>query len=218
VQAVSTADPVLRGEVAEDLGDLDVVARRDLAHDVVESQRNARTPSSGLGRRLDGDAASGNTEDYRYYPRFSELMEFSNTITIERSRPDVFEFVSDLENVPKWNYAIAETRKVSEGPVDIGTTYRQFRSLPSRSEETLEVVQLDPDRRFAVRGDLGPLRGTLSYEFEEVGGSTRLTNRAELEGRGIARLAAPIASGRVRNAVAENLETLKRLLEREPAD
>lgn len=159
-----------------------------------------------------------NTEDYPYYPRFSELMEFSNTITIERSLPDVFEFVSDLENVPKWNYAIAETRKVSEGPVDIGTTYRQFRSLPSRSEETLEVVQLDPDRRFAVRGDLGPLRGTLSYEFEEVGGSTRLTNRAELEGRGIAKLAAPIASGRVRNAVAENLETLKRLLEREPAD
>jgi carbon monoxide dehydrogenase subunit G len=141
-------------------------------------------------------------------------MEFSNTITIQRSLQDVFEFVSDFENVPKWNYAIAETRKVSEGPVGVGTTYRQVRTIPSRSEETFEVTGFETDRRFAVRGGLGPFEGTLAYEFEEVDGVTRLTNRAELEARGIMKLATPIASGRVRDAVAENLETLKRLLER----
>jgi carbon monoxide dehydrogenase subunit G len=140
-------------------------------------------------------------------------MEFSNTITIERSRHDVFEFLSDLENIPKWNYAIVETRKTSDGPVRVGTTYRQVRSLPSRSEETLQVTELEPDRRFSVHGVLGPFEGTLSYEFEEIGGSTRLTNGADLEAHGIKRLAAPIVSGRVRDAVAANLETLKRLLE-----
>lgn len=143
-------------------------------------------------------------------------MRFSNTITIERSPHDVFEFISDLENVPKWNYAIAETRKVSEGPVGVGTTYRQVRSLPSRSEETLRVIEFEPDRRFAVRGGLGPFEGTLAYGFEEVGGITRLTNEADLQTQGIMKLAAPIASGRVRSAVAANLETLKQLLEREP--
>jgi carbon monoxide dehydrogenase subunit G len=140
-------------------------------------------------------------------------MEFSNTITIERSRHDVFEFLSDLENIPKWNFAIVETRKTSDGPVRVGTTYRQVRSLPSRSEETLQVTELEPDRRFSVHGGLGPFEGTLSYEFEEIGGSTRLTNGADLEAHGIKRLAAPIVSGRVRDAVASNLETLKRLLE-----
>jgi carbon monoxide dehydrogenase subunit G len=140
-------------------------------------------------------------------------MEFSNTITIERSRHDVFEFLSDLENIPKWNFAIVETRKTSDGPVRVGTTYRQVRSLPSRSEETLQVTELEPDRRFSVHGGLGPFEGTLSYEFEEIGGSTRLTNGADLEAQGIKRLAAPIVSGRVRDAVASNLETLKRLLE-----
>ena len=143
-------------------------------------------------------------------------MEFSNTITIERFPHDVFEFVSDLENVPKWNYAIAETRKVSEGPVGVGTAYRQVRSLPSRSEETLQVTEFEPDRRFAVHGGLGPFEGTLAYEFEDVGGITRLTNHADLAPRGIMKLAAPIASGRVRSAVAANLETLKQLLEGEP--
>ena len=140
-------------------------------------------------------------------------MEFSNAITIERPTHDVFEFVSDLENVPKWNYAIVESWKTSDGPVRVGTMYRQVRSLPSRSEETLQVTELEPDRRFAIHGGLGPLDGTLTYEFEEVGGNTRLTNRANLEARGIVKLAAPVISGRVREAVAANLETLKQLLE-----
>ena len=143
-------------------------------------------------------------------------MEFTNVITIERAPHDVFEFVSNLEHVPKWNYAIVETRKASEGPVSVGTRYQQVRSLPSRSEETLEVTEFEPDRRFAFEGGLGPFEATLTYEFEGIGGGTRLTNTADLEARGIAKLAAPIASGRIRGAVAENLEALKRLLEGEP--
>jgi carbon monoxide dehydrogenase subunit G len=141
-------------------------------------------------------------------------MRFSNTIEIERSPHDVFEFVSDLENVPRWNHAIVDTRKTSEGPVRIGTTYRQVRSVPTRSEESLEVTELEPDRRFAVHGGLGPFVATLTYEFEDVGGLTRLTNSADLEASGIMKLAAPIASGRIREAVAANLGVLKQLLER----
>jgi hypothetical protein len=145
-------------------------------------------------------------------------MQFSNTITIERPLHEIFEFVSELENVPKWNYAIVETRKTSEGAVGVGTTYRQIRSIPTRSEETLLVTDFEPDRRFEFEGSLGPLRGTLRYEFDEVDGATRLTNTAELEASGILALAAPIASGRIREAVAENLRTLKQLLERESAE
>jgi hypothetical protein len=140
-------------------------------------------------------------------------MEFSNTVTIGRSAHDVFRFVSNLENVPKWNYAIAETRKVSSGPVSVGSTYRQVRSVPTHSEESLRVTELEPDRRFAVHGELGPFVGTLAYEFEDLDGRTRLTNTANLEGRGLMKLAAPIAASRVRQAVAANLSTLKQLLE-----
>jgi carbon monoxide dehydrogenase subunit G len=141
-------------------------------------------------------------------------VEFSNTITIDRPSRDVFAFIADFENVPKWNYAILETRKTSTGSVGVGSTYRQVRSLPTRSEELLEVTELDPGRRFTVRGDLGPFTGTMTYEFEDAGGGgTRLTNTAHLEGRGIMKVAAPIASGRVRDAVAENLRALKGILE-----
>jgi Polyketide cyclase / dehydrase and lipid transport len=47
---------------------------------------------------------------------------FENTVTIGRPIKEVLAFLSDFENVPKWNYAIVETRKVSEGPVGVGTS------------------------------------------------------------------------------------------------
>ena len=140
-------------------------------------------------------------------------MEFSNTLTIRRPPGEVFQFLANLENVPKWNYAIVETRKVSDGPVAIGSIYQQVRSVPQRSEESLEVVELEPDRRFAVRGDLGPFTGTLTYELDDVDGSTQLTNSARLQGRGAMKLAAPLAESRVRQAVASNLQVLKPMLE-----
>jgi uncharacterized membrane protein len=44
------------------------------------------------------------------------VASFENTVMIRRPIEDVFAFLSDFENIPKWNYAIVETRKVSEGP------------------------------------------------------------------------------------------------------
>jgi uncharacterized protein YndB with AHSA1/START domain len=140
-------------------------------------------------------------------------MRFENAVVIDRPAREVFAFLADLENVPRWNYAIESTSKTSDGPVRVGTTYRQVRTLPSRSEESLEVTELEPDRRLAVRGDLGPFAGTLTYVLEETDGRTRLVNTADLEARGVMRLAAPLAAGRVREAVAANLGELKRLLE-----
>lgn len=140
-------------------------------------------------------------------------MRFSKTVTIQKSPHEVFEFLADFENVPKWNYAINETRKTSEGPVGVGATYRQTRSLPSPSEEAFRVTEFEPDQRLAIHGDLGPFEGTLTYELEAVAGGTRITNAADLQAHGLLKVAAPLASGRVGEAVAANLQKLKQILE-----
>jgi hypothetical protein len=88
--------------------------------------------------------------------------------------------LSDFENVPKWNYAISETRKASQGPVGVGTIYQQVRSVPSRSEERFEVTAYNPPRQLEIRGQLGPFPSRLSYDLAAAPEGTRVTNTVEL--------------------------------------
>jgi uncharacterized protein YndB with AHSA1/START domain len=139
---------------------------------------------------------------------------FENTVTIRKAVEDVFAFLADFENIPTWNYAIVETKKTSPGPVGVGATYRQLRSIPSRSEEGFEVTAFEPTSRLEVHGDVGPFTATIGYLLAPTEDGTRLTNVVDLESAsGALRLLAPLATSRVKKAVAANLDTLKRVLE-----
>jgi hypothetical protein len=143
------------------------------------------------------------------------MASFENTVTIRRPVADVFAFLADFENVPAWNSAIVETMKVAPGPVGVGTTYRQVRSVPRRSEEDFEVTVFEPASRLEVQGTLGPFRARLNYALEPVAGGTRLTNAVELQGSGLLSVVVPLATSRVKRAVAANLDTLRAILERD---
>ena len=139
---------------------------------------------------------------------------FENTITIHRPSEEVFAFLADFENVPKWNYAIEKTRKTSPGPVGVGSAYRQTRSVPRKGEEGFEVTVFEPGKRLAVRGQIGPFRARIGYLLEAAPGGTRLTNDVALDpSPGILGLAARLSIPRVKAAVAENLSKLKEILE-----
>jgi uncharacterized membrane protein len=139
---------------------------------------------------------------------------FTNTITINRAAADVFSYLAKFENIPRWNYAIAETRKVSDGPVGVGSRYWQIRTVPNRAEEYFEVVEFEPRRKLGIHGDIGPFSGCLAYLLEDGGGITALTNACQLHGRGPLGAVAPLLTRQVRSAVAANLEVLRQLLER----
>jgi uncharacterized protein YndB with AHSA1/START domain len=140
-------------------------------------------------------------------------MKFTNSLVIRRQPADVFGFLADPENIPKWNYAIASTRQITPGEIRVGTRFQQRRTLPRPAEEELEVTEIAPNRRLVLQGDLGPLHGSLAYELEEVPDGTRLTNVADLKAGGPVGFVAELAGGRVQAAVADNLGVLKRILE-----
>ncbi len=54
----------------------------------------------------------------------------------------------------------------------------------------------------------------MTYDLVSVPGGTRITNGADLQAHGLLKVAAPLASGRVGDAVAANLQKLKEILER----
>ena len=140
-------------------------------------------------------------------------MRFSNSMVIRRSPSEVFAFLADPTNIPKWNYAITSTRRLTQGPLGVGTRLAQTRSVPQLAVEELEVTEFIPERRMVLQGDVGPLTGTLSYEIEDVPEGTRLTNTVDLTSRGSLSVLAPLAIGPVRAAVRTNLEKLRQVLE-----
>jgi hypothetical protein len=140
-------------------------------------------------------------------------LQFSNEVTIRRSVPDVFEFVADFTHLPMWNYAIRSTTKLTPGPVALGSSFRQVRSVPTEREEEFEVSVWEPDRLVAITGVFGPFGGTIAYELEPAGAGTALVNHVHLAPRGLVGIAAGVAGSRVKAAMAENLQELRRGLE-----
>ena len=142
------------------------------------------------------------------------MPRFENTVTIQRPVEEVFAFLADFENIPMWNYAIEETSKASAGPVGVGTRYRQTRSVPTRSGEDFEVTVFEPTRRLAIHGQIGPFQAQISYALEAAPGATKLVNNVALDPSPAAlRLIAPLATLKIKAAVAQNLDQLKLVLE-----
>jgi carbon monoxide dehydrogenase subunit G len=141
------------------------------------------------------------------------LIDFTNTIRIERPIDEVFSYLSDLERIPEWNWAIAETKKITPGPIAVGTRYRQARVVPRPATELLEITALDPSQRFEVQGVLAGMAAHLTYLLEEDRLGTVVTNAVRLDADGAARLLAPILSRKISGAVASNLNDLKTQLE-----
>ena len=141
-------------------------------------------------------------------------MKFTNSVTVNRPRSEVLASLPAFENIPRWNYAIEQTRKIPEGPVGVGSRFHQTRTLPRRSEETFEVVAYEPEHTIVVRGDLGPFHGDIAYVLESSDDATALTNTMDLTASGPLRVVAPLASSRISNSVAANLDLLRQILER----
>ncbi len=141
------------------------------------------------------------------------MTDFTNTIRIERPINEVFSYLSDLERIPEWNWAIADTKQITPGPIAVGTRYRQTRTVPRPATEILELTTLDPDQRIEVRGVLAGIAAHLTYLLTDDSSGTVLTNTVSLDADGPVRLLAPILGRKIAGAVASNLNDLKTRLE-----
>jgi uncharacterized protein YndB with AHSA1/START domain len=142
------------------------------------------------------------------------MIEFTNSVVVDRPVRGVYDYLSDLENVPDWNWAISRTEKLTSGPPRVGTRYRQTRTVPQPATETLEISGLEPDRVVEIQGTLAGMPAKLRYTLTESGLGTEITNTVHLVVRGVLQLAAPALGRRIDRAVASNLKDLKKELER----
>jgi len=138
------------------------------------------------------------------------MLEFENTIRIDRPVDEVFAFLSDFENIPKWNYYVLEVRQLSESPIGVGTTYHQVRKT---DEQDYRIIEFEPGHTVGVK-TLPQSSPDLEMRFtlDEEGNTTRVRDEWKLD-TGRPAILERLAGGKVKSAVAENLAKLKELLE-----
>jgi carbon monoxide dehydrogenase subunit G len=140
------------------------------------------------------------------------VFRYRRTIEIARPPEDVFAFVTDLDNLPRWQPTVRDVEW--SAPLEPGSTFRETREmLGRRARSRLEVTALEPSNEFSIRVVEGPVPLTVRHLLEPAGEGTRLTLEAEGEAGGLMRLAAPIAERAAARQAAQDLERLKRLVE-----
>lgn len=150
------------------------------------------------------------------------MLRFNVNIVIEKPVEEVFGFVAMGENGSLWNSAVREVKKISEGPVNVGTKYAMIRQLPGGSVENVyEVVEYDENKKLSIKIISGPTPFLYRYSFKPAGNATELSLEAEAEKEGLvevlgtkARIAPEfVLAGFVKRGVEQNFQKLKSILE-----
>lgn len=141
------------------------------------------------------------------------------TIFIARPVEDVFAFVADQHNAPRWQKGLLEVRRTTEGPVGVGTRHDFVRKVMGRMMvASNEYIAYEVNEQVAFKAISGPMQFEARYLTEPSQGQTRLTCRMELEkGKGLFGLMLPLIARSIRKDMRNSFITLKDLLEKSTA-
>jgi uncharacterized protein YndB with AHSA1/START domain len=135
-------------------------------------------------------------------------------ITINRPIEEVFAYVGNAGNGPKWQSALVEASRITKGPQGVGTQFKGVRKfMGSKMESVMHYTTYELNKKVVFKSDSGSMPFVQTFLFEPVAGGTRLTARLELQTSGLMGLAKPLIASGVKREVDENFGILKDLLE-----
>jgi carbon monoxide dehydrogenase subunit G len=134
---------------------------------------------------------------------------------IDRPVKDVFAFVVNPDNMPKWNSAVVSLQQITPGKIDVGTKFKNVgEALGRRIEGEMQVVAFEPDSKYGFQMNAGPMQVNVLLSFKTVGTGTKLNLNAQGNPAGFFKLAEGVLAGRVKSMMEENLTRLKSVLEK----
>lgn len=145
------------------------------------------------------------------------MLKVENSIVINKPVEQVWNFLTDFENTPKWDIGVLETKQTSDGPAGLGTTFqnigpflgktavREYRVAEYKVNNKVTVKLMSPSN--AIRN------AQICYVFEPTKNGTKLTSMGSVEFRGFFRLIQPILFQRAKRDGEGDLFNLKHLIE-----
>jgi uncharacterized protein YndB with AHSA1/START domain len=143
------------------------------------------------------------------------MIRIGSSTQIARPRDEVFAFLTDVENIPRWQRGVVEARTMTEGSFRVGYQYGEtVKAGPWKLAALCTVTDVKPNERFTfVMTSKGPLDCEAHFDLQPVAGGTRVTVEGTARLKGIWRLLQPMIASELRKETKAELETLRRLLE-----
>ena len=121
------------------------------------------------------------------------MFTIQQSVTIERPADQVFTFLADPANIPRWRPDVVATR--SDGPLQAGSEFEEVINFGGRKSQTfrVEVFETNTTLEVAAIAGLG-IRPTQRYALASVDGmtTTALSIRVTVRTLGIFRLLEPL--------------------------
>jgi uncharacterized protein YndB with AHSA1/START domain len=117
--------------------------------------------------------------------------QFEATTVIDRPIEDVFAFLSDGTNDPKFSPRVLEIAKTTDGPVGVGTVFAStVRDAGMKTKREFRITEFEAPTKIrwseiSKNTVTAPAGG---YDFASADGGTRVTIFNTLEGHGIGKL------------------------------
>ena len=141
------------------------------------------------------------------------MIQHEVTIHLNRPVEQVFAILADSQNLRTWQSNLIENERLTEGPVRVGTRFREVRRTGPRQSEILgEITEFEPNKRFGIKSITKP-QVTISYSFAEENGGTRLNYKFVMITEGMMRLLQPLSAGSIRKDTDLDFQKFKHILE-----
>jgi len=142
------------------------------------------------------------------------MITFENSIFINRSQQEIFDYVADPANANKWQSQMVSVEWISEGLPGVGSRQRGLSRFLGRDIEVIsEFTVWDPPHQHVFKIVDGPiqLEGGMRFEAQENGTTVTMSGQSDLSG--VFKLAEGLIKKQMERQFDTNLEALKILLE-----
>jgi uncharacterized membrane protein len=143
------------------------------------------------------------------------MIKVTADVDIERPLPEVFAFLEDVENNPKWLQGMKSCRWTSKPPVGVGSTYDQeARFLGKDIVSSFEVTEHVPNQQITIQTTRSSFPLLVVRTTTAVAsGRTHVHETVAGAPKGFYRLAQPVLRLMVQRSVRRDYSRLKQLLE-----
>jgi carbon monoxide dehydrogenase subunit G len=139
------------------------------------------------------------------------MINFADSIQIAQTPSRVFAFVSDLDNLPKFQSDVVQSSVLDPGTVRVGTRFEEVVKIgPRRVTARCVVTEYEPESRMAFRAESSAVNYHARFLVEPAGEGTRLAVDGTAELQGLWRLMQPLLAADIHKGVKQELGAIKR--------